>query len=217
MLDGFGRFMLWDARRRLRALDRVVVDGLEHLSDAAVAGPVIAAANHVCWWDAPIVLDLSARVGVLPQFIADVDSVRRYPFFRRLGAIPVDRSSALAARRGLRDAAERLSGPGKVLWVFPQGKYCPTEPPFDIEGGFAWLAKRTAAVVVPVTLCYPFLQSQMPAAYVAVGAPIAADVGDLEAAWGQLLAASRARAERDRFAVIPEPGWAARWLGRWVR
>jgi len=212
---GFRRWTAWIARRRLRQLDRVDVHGLEHLREALAAGPVVAAPNHVCWWDAIVVLHLADQLGVDFHVMIDQPSLDRYAFFRAAGGIGVDRSSPLAARHGLARAQELLSGPS-LLWVFPQGRYRPShERPLGLEGGACWLAARTGAALVPVGLSYPFLQAPEPAAFVTVAEPVAPELDALEGALVEAIDAGEARADAARFAIQQVPDLPSRMLG-WV-
>ncbi len=207
----FRRWTAGIARRRLATRDEVDIDGLEHLAAALREGPVVAAPNHVCWWDALVILHLSDRLGVDMHVVVDQDSLERYPFFRAAGCIGVDRSSPMAARHGLA-RARRLLEAGALVWVFPQGRYRPSHArPLGLEGGAAWLAARSGAALVPVGLCYPFLQGSTPAAFVTVGPPVAPEA--LEAGLVAAIDAGEARAEVRRFAVMPRPDLASRLLG----
>jgi len=210
------RWSFWIARRRLRQLDRLDVDGLEHLRAALAVGPVIAAANHVCWWDAMVALALTERAGVDFCVLMDEQNLREFTFFRRIGAIGVDRHGRFGARAGLRRAQAALSGPGRLLWVFPQGEYrSPAARPLGLEGGVVWLARASGAALVPVSLLYPFLQSPAPAAFVTVGAPVEAQTAALESALIEGLDAGEERAKRQRFQVVARPSIGARALG-WI-
>lgn len=210
----FRRWTFWIARRRLRGLDRVNIRGLERLEEALARGPVVAAPNHVCWWDALIILHLADRLGVDFHVMIDQPSLDRYAFFRAAGGIGVDRSSPTAARHGLAKALALLERPATVLWVFPQGRYRPSHlRPLELEGGAAYLARRSGASLVPVGLSYPFLQQAEPAAYVTVGDAVTPDVEALEAGLVQAIEAGEARADVDRFALVAAPDLASRLLG----
>jgi len=210
----FRRWTLWIARRRLRGLDRVDIHGLEHLEEALSRGPVVAAPNHVCWWDALVVLHLCERLGVDFRVMVDQPSLDRFAFLRAAGAIGVDRSSPMATRHGLAKARSLLEHPSTLLWVFPQGRYRPShQRPLELEGGAAYLAGRSGASLVPVGLCYPFLQEAQPAAFVTVGPAVSPNVEALEAGLVQAIDAGEARAEADRYALVAAPDLASRMLG----
>lgn len=211
---GFRVWTKWIARRRLRTLDRVDIAGLDHLREALAKGSVVAAANHVCWWDALVILALSDRLNTDFHVIVDQPSLTRYPFFQAAGAIGVDRSSGAASRRGLREALELLERPHTLLWVFPQGRYRPEHlRPMELEGGVQFLARRSGSALVPVSISYPFLQERVPAAFITAGAPVSGGMDALEASLVAGLEEGYARAEQQRFAVVAGPDLAARALG----
>ena len=83
-----------------------------------------------------------------------------------------------------------------------------------LEGGAEFVSRRAKALLVPVSISYPFLQAEVPAVFVTVGAPVGA-AGSLEASLIAGLEAGDARAEAQRFGVIAQPDCAARCL-TWV-
>ncbi|MCB9759056.1 MAG: 1-acyl-sn-glycerol-3-phosphate acyltransferase [Alphaproteobacteria bacterium] len=159
---------------RLRAgLDGVHVHGLGHLREAAARGPVIVAANHVCWWDGLVLVQLNHALTARGMVLMRADQLRRFSFFRSFGALPLDTARPNQARRDLQAAADRLRGPGDVLWIFPQGEHTPVERrPLGFKPGVALLARLSGAPVVPVALRYPWAQAPRPAAAVRVGPAI---------------------------------------------
>jgi 1-acyl-sn-glycerol-3-phosphate acyltransferase len=112
------------------------------------SGPVIVVANHPSDID-PILVALPFRRTL--RFMANAVQFER-PFvgwcMRRLGAFPVDRQGR--PLEGLRKALESLRR-GEALVMFPEGEVFPgTHGRF--EGGAAYLAARTGAPVVPVSI-----------------------------------------------------------------
>jgi 1-acyl-sn-glycerol-3-phosphate acyltransferase len=175
-------------RRRLaRGLDGFYADGVEEARDAARRGPVILAANHVGWWDSFLVVALDEALGTEGYALMDAESVRRLPFFARLGALPLDRGGAATSRAGLRVAAAKLDRPGRALWIFPQGHHRPAHlRPLGFHGGVALLARMVPeAVIIPIAIQYAWGERPAPAAWAHLGAPIPAadaDVARLERA-----------------------------------
>jgi 1-acyl-sn-glycerol-3-phosphate acyltransferase len=214
-------------RRIARGLDGLYVAGLDAARDAARRGPVILAANHVGWWDSFLVIALDEALGTEGYALMDAESVRRLPFFARLGALPLDRSGGARSRAGLRAGAGRLDRPGRALWVFPQGRHRPAHlRPLGFEPGIRLLARWVPdAAVVPISIQYAWGDQPGPAAYARLGAPVAAsglDLNALEAEIVEGLARIDGAVDRGEAGFIPlvagrtaspEGGLGARLLG----
>lgn len=170
-------------RRRLRrGFDGVHMEGLERLTEAASAGPLVVASNHVAWWDGFLYLALEQAGGLESFALMDAENLARLRFFRGLGAIPLDRAAPL---HGLRQGVRVLDRPGRALWVFPQGRQRPAHlRPLGLWPGVSTVARQSGAPIVPVSLNYLFRESSRPAALVSVGEPLAPDapLAHLEAA-----------------------------------
>ena len=171
-------------RRRLsRGLDGFFADGVEGARAAVRRGPVILAANHVGWWDSFLVIALDEALGTEGYALMDAESVRRLPFFARLGALPLERGGRAKARAGLEAAAARLDRPGRALWIFPQGDHRPAHlRPLGFAPGVRLLARLAPhASVVPIAFQYAFGERPAPAAYAHLGEAIPAGRLDLHA------------------------------------
>ncbi len=105
-------------------------------------------ANHPSDID-PILVALPFRRPL--RFMADAVQFER-PFvgwcIRRLGAFPVDRQGR--PLEGLRTALELLRQ-GEAVALFPEGDVFPSTPA-RFESGAAYLAARTGAPVVPISI-----------------------------------------------------------------
>jgi 1-acyl-sn-glycerol-3-phosphate acyltransferase len=166
------------ARRRLaRGLDGFFAAGVEAARATARARPVILAANHVAWWDSLLVVALDEALGTEGYALMDAGSIRRLPFFARLGALPVERGGQATARAGLQAAAAKLDRPGRALWIFPQGEHRPAHlRPLGFEPGIRLLAKLVpSAAVIPIAIQYAFAGRPAPAAYAHLGDAIPAE------------------------------------------
>lgn len=160
------------ARMLRRQFGGVRVLGLEHARRALAAGPVLLLANHVAFWDAVLIIWLSNAVLRADGYAwMDRDNLHRLAFFRWLGAFGVGAGNALEAARAMRYAARLLDGPGRHIWIFPQGRERPQSVrPLGFLGGSAHLLRRAPqAVAVPVALRYEFGEGAQPWAHVAFG------------------------------------------------
>jgi 1-acyl-sn-glycerol-3-phosphate acyltransferase len=166
----FGAYVNFRIRR---GLDGVWVRGLEHALAALEGGPVVFAANHVSWWDAMLMFPLDDALGRSSRVWMDAKNLQKHPFFRSLGALPLDDSGPAALRRSVREASDWLVAPRRSLWVFPQGRYVPSWiRPLELRPGAMFIARRTKATVLPVGIAYGFRQAPTPAAVVSFGPPV---------------------------------------------
>jgi 1-acyl-sn-glycerol-3-phosphate acyltransferase len=163
-------YATWIARRHL---DGVWARDLDRLREALAKGPVILAANHVSWWDGQLLLVLHRYLGVEGRFLIKADSVDEMPYIRHLGGIPIDRRSAAGALAGLEEAAAFLTGPGRLVWIFPQGELRPPHlRPLGLERGVELLHRISKAPVLPFAWVSGWRLLHLPTWAIAVGEPI---------------------------------------------
>src|SRR5690606_29163115 len=122
-------------------------------------GPVVLACNHVAWWDPLLLVQLDAFLGSDGYCLMDQESLRQLPFFRWVGALPIDRTSPTRAYRDIQMASSVLCQPRRVLAIFPQGEQRPAHLPLAFRPGVAALAAHSGAPVIPLAIQYTYLQS----------------------------------------------------------
>jgi len=137
----------------VRLMARPSIDGLDRI--AAVAGPVIFAANHASHADTPLVLtSLPDRFRHHTVVAAGAD----YFFDTRLkahlsafliGAVPIDRHKV--SRRSAELPGQLLGG-GWSLLIFPEGSRSTDGWANEHRGGAAYLGTKTGRPVVPMYL-----------------------------------------------------------------
>ena len=158
-----------------RAFDGVHVDGLESARALLANGPVLFAANHVCFWDAFVLVLVDEALRADGYVVMDRENLARLSFFRAIGALPLDRDSFVHARRDLERAVAVLNAPRRCLWIFPQGEQRPSHlRPLGFKPGVRLLAKRAAVPVVPVALSYQWHEAPQPRVHVRLGAAVPA-------------------------------------------
>jgi hypothetical protein len=113
-------------------------------------------------------------------------NMRKFGFFRRVGAYSVDRSDPLAIRASIEYTVELLRLPRAGVWIFPQGKIvCNDVRPLDFQGGLRLIVRRAGRVrIVPTAFRYEFWQDERPEAFVRVGAPFYLDRHEVHHAIG---------------------------------
>lgn len=169
--DWFCRYLSFYLPRRFHAL-RLHAAG----APPALDRPTVFYANHPSWWD-PLVLMWTLRrlwpeVSVFGPM--DVDALRRYAFFRRLGLFAIERGTFRGAAEFLRQSRRVLARPGHALCVTAQGAFADARlRPVTLARGVAHLlASGHAAEAVPVALEYPFWTDRRPEALVRFGAAV---------------------------------------------
>lgn len=156
-----------------RRFSSVRVAGLEHMS-ADRDAPLVVLANHSSWWDGLVAFRLSRLARLDAHFLMESANLRRYSFFRRLGALQVDLENPRLARRDIADAALRLKRSTDCLWIFPQGKIEPNHvKPLTVLGGAARIVSSIAACeTICVAMTYQFRAEYLPHLFVRIDAPV---------------------------------------------
>jgi 1-acyl-sn-glycerol-3-phosphate acyltransferase len=175
----FNALFAGHARTRIqRTFGRVRVQGLDATARASAEAPLLVVSNHTSWWDPLTILHASEHLlRADGHALMDADNLRRLPFFALVGAFGVDRASPRDGARAIRYAARLLDRPGRLVWVFPQGRERPiTERPLGFQGGSAELARiARRAVTIPAALRYEHGEEEKPALYLSFGEPVARD------------------------------------------
>ena len=183
-------------RRMLRHhFHGVHAGGIDHVAALDRTRPIILFGNHSCWWDGLMEFFFSADVFHLDAYLMmEERQLRRYGFFRWIGAFSVDRQSPRDAVRSIHYAASLFDRPGRILWIYPQGVMKPNDArPLEFFSGTARLIELLRdPQVLPVAHRYEFLMEQRPEAFSLFGPPVDVSRG----AWAprkSLLSWSRCR------------------------
>ena len=161
---------------------------MHHLRSALASGPALIVSNHTSWWDPMVVLYLTERVLRCDgHAMMDAANLRRLPFFAMVGAFGVDLDDPADGASAMRYAARLLNAPGRMVWVFPQGRERPvTERPLGFRAGSAEVARVAKSVTVPIGLRYEHRGSERPELLMSIGEPLP---------WTKDVAAARAAHE----------------------
>jgi CMP/dCMP kinase len=140
----------WFGSRFVKAFSRTFlkfrIEGLDHVPRS---GPLIAACNHISFWDPPLVGSNFPRV---MHFVAKAELFENRVFgamLRGYNSIPIQRG--LRARSGLLGAEEVLNEGGAVL-IFPEGTRNKSGALMPPRAGIGRLATVTRTPVLPVRI-----------------------------------------------------------------
>ncbi len=127
--------------------------------------PLIVVLNHASWWD-PLVCMLAnelfpERIGYAP---IDMDMLKKYAIFGKLGFFGVEQGTLWGAREFLKTSEAILKQPHTGLWITAQGEFYDVRSrPIKLRGGLGYLLHRMPrAVVVPLAIEYPFWNEKTP-------------------------------------------------------
>lgn len=166
---------VWLFSRYVRRLARRHFASVHWNGGDAPAGStesVLFVANHSNWWDGFLACLTGWRLGLSVEVLMDAANLQRYWMFRYVGALPLDRRSAVAGYRDLEAAAWHLRRPGTGLWIFPQGERRPASAPCSPLGHGAaqlWLRSGATPRICPVAIRCAYLGEQLPDAFVWIG------------------------------------------------
>lgn len=143
---GFAR--LWSRLILKTSRVRVRVTGLDPAAHAAAA---VYAVNHASAFDIPVLYtSLPFQFRILAK-----KELFRYPFMgwhlKRSGQIPIDRDSASASMRSLRQSVDALRA-GMPLLIFPEGGRTEDGHLQPFLGGAFYAAIRAGVDIVPMAL-----------------------------------------------------------------
>ncbi|MBO9128686.1 lysophospholipid acyltransferase family protein [Bacillus sp. 165] len=136
--------------------------------------PALFIMNHSSWWDGIISIHLNRYVfDNSGCFMMHESGMKRFPFFRYLGAFTINRSNPKDIIHSLHYACERLQQK-ESIWLFPQGDEKHLEiRPLSFLPGFVYIIENNLDIpIVPVSYYYSFGHHQKPDLYIAFGEPL---------------------------------------------
>ena len=171
LLRFFARYSEAYLRRHFHSV-RLLRTGTPQVSESL---PLIVYLNHSSWWDPLLCLLLAQRFFPERKSFAPIEakSLRRYPFFRRLGFFGAENNLAGAARF-LRITDRILARSDHALWITPQGNFVDHRArPLRFQGGLSHIANRAErAAFVPLALEIVYWEERLPEALISFGAPL---------------------------------------------
>nr|WP_236785011.1 lysophospholipid acyltransferase family protein [Alteribacter salitolerans] len=134
--------------------------------------------NHSSWWDSLVLFQLNRYLLKQDGYaLMSEDGLKKFPFFMKLGAFPVNSSSYTSVLRSLTRASSLLDE-GKALFVFPQGEERHVdERPFTFQHGTSYLIQKARnCEVVPITFYHTLFHEQHPEFFIHIGKSVS--IGD---------------------------------------
>lgn len=175
----FNAWFAGHARSRIhKTFGKIFVRGLEAAKNTAENTPVLVVSNHTSWWDPLVVLHLSQHLLKTDGYaLMDAKNLRKLPFFALVGGFGVDLDQPADGAAGIMFAARLLREPGRLVWIFPQGRETPvTERPLGFKPGAAEIARvAKKALTIPAALRYEMAGEEKPYLYISFGEAISAD------------------------------------------
>jgi chlorobactene lauroyltransferase len=170
-------------QRRFRSrFFAVRVQGLDRLRSSLQVEPggTLFLANHSGWWDLFLVHLLNETIPVDGYGMMEHANLKRFSFFRRIGAFSIDRSNPASVRASIAYARALLSRPEAGVWIFPQGSIVGNDVrPLGFRPGFRLLIRKASRLrVVAVAFRYEFWQDERPEIFVRFGEPRWVDGGE---------------------------------------
>lgn len=203
LAGAIGAALPWIMRRALR---RGLAGIWSHEEVPPPDGGAVVVANHHTWWDAYLAWAVADRYGRPSGAIMDDAQLARFPFFRRVGAVPASRPRA----------ATRRVAAGAWLVVFPEGRLHPPGPLGPTRDGASAVARWARAPVLPVAIRGVLRGAERPEVYLRFGPalPHGVDTERIRADLAALLARLDADIAAATDAEAPVPGYAPWWPPR---
>ncbi|WP_059351017.1 lysophospholipid acyltransferase family protein [Bacillus coahuilensis] len=127
--------------------------------------------NHSSWWDGLLVFYLNYTYLKEDAYaFMSEDGLSKFPFFKKLGAFPVNSHSYKSVVKALQFGVDRIKE-GKTVFIFPQGKEEHLEKrPLQFMSGLSYMIEKTPNVkIIPVTFYYTFRHDQKPELFIRIG------------------------------------------------
>ncbi|MCS6874287.1 MAG: lysophospholipid acyltransferase family protein [Pyrinomonadaceae bacterium] len=154
-----------------RRFNTLRVAGLENL-DLVENLPCLVYANHSSWWDGLIAYEISLHTKLDWFVMMQESQLRKYFFFRWLGAFSVPKHSPKQALKSLEYASNLMKQNKRcAILIFPQGKIEPNDiRPIKIQSGVVRIVQAVEdLILVPLAFRYEFLEDFKPEAFAKVG------------------------------------------------
>jgi 1-acyl-sn-glycerol-3-phosphate acyltransferase len=127
---------------------------------------LIVTPNHFSWWDGFFIDYVLRRYSARRLHIMMLENqLRRYRFFRKLGAYSVDPKDRESITESLRFTAQILNNPGNLVVYYPQGEIQPYDKrPLQVKTGLRRVLQLTTipVAVVPTAFKIQYAHERRP-------------------------------------------------------
>ena len=153
-------------------MNQVYIHNMDAISELAKKKSVIIAPNHVCYWDSCLYFVLSHQLSGRAFVFVARETLRRLPFLRWCGSLPINTQSKKEAIQQLL-AVKSIHTEPSQFWIFPQGEHRPAHlTPLQFKKGVSVLAQHLKIPIVPVSINYLYKDSEQPIAYISFRSPL---------------------------------------------
>ncbi|MFP4975432.1 lysophospholipid acyltransferase family protein [Paenibacillus sp. CN-4] len=167
-------FYLYNSRYLLQRNFRYVGAAGDLSPDEAAGRPILYVMNHSSWWDGLLAYHAARTLTQRDHyFMMEEAQLKKYAFFRKIGAYSIDRHRSSSTAASLKYTASLLKGGGSV-WMFPEGEIRRLgAAPLEFQSGAGFVLRLCPeAAVVPVTLVHGLFLHSKPEAVLLAGPPI---------------------------------------------
>lgn len=133
--------------------------------------------NHSSWWDGLIPLMLNEyKFRQRAHAMMEFKQMRKYRFFRWLGAFSIDPADIRHVRNSLTYALGSMQRINAALYIYPQSKIIPAGSKMHFKKGIIWLHKQLSnADFVPIGIYIHTVRHDKPELHIWVGKPVLLD------------------------------------------
>ncbi len=135
--------------------------------------------NHHSWWDGIIPLLLNEyRFQQQARALMEDKQMKRYGFFKKIGAFSINREDPRKVVTSLRYAVQSMKRENASLFIYPEGSITPVGSELSFEGGLAWLHDKLPDVdFVPIGIYMHTIRSDKPELHLHVGQKVKMNQG----------------------------------------
>ena len=120
--------------------------------------------NHHSWWDGLIPFLLNEfHLHQQARAMMEEKQMRKYPFFKKIGAFSVDLEQPRSSIPALRYAVSSMKRDNASLFIYPQGEITHAGAPLEFKKGLAWIFQQLPECdFVPVGIHIHTIRSDKP-------------------------------------------------------
>lgn len=169
-----GIFSLYLKRLLRKHFYKIQITGDENYAKLDKSLPTIIYANHSNWWDGFTAFYMAKEIWKIDSYLMmDIEQMRKYGFFKWLGAFSVERNSPRGAVEAIDYSVELLKNSNRFLWIFPQGELLPNDiRPLKFYNGITKISESLGKVnLLPFSMKYEFLGEQRAEVFLKIGEP----------------------------------------------